>query len=279
MTRRLTVAAWVLGVADSVASWILGGAEKDLLRALQTAPHRVVDLNSLLQTDDISRQDRLLRILRSAIEDLDRIEWAYELCAPSTGTMPDSGRSDRYVDGVGWIKSRQLSRPVDADGNPLPWIAYPAIEFLTPRVRDGWRVFEYGCGYSTLWWERFGCSVVACEHDPAWAEEVRGMTQSAKIIFRNLSDGYAIEALDHGLFDVVVIDGRQRVACSHVAPQVVRPTGVIIWDNSDRFEYREGQQKLEAAGWKSIEFVGMSSGNLYGATTTIYYRGGNCLGI
>jgi hypothetical protein len=279
MARRVALASRILGFADAVASWILGGADKDLLRALQTAPHRVVDLNSLLKTDDLSRQERMLRVLTLAIEDLDRIEWAYELCGPSTGVMPDSGRPDRYVEGSGWVKSRRLSRPVDANSNPLPWISFPAIEFLTPRVRAGWRVFEYGCGYSTLWWERLGCSVIACEHNPTWAEEVRNMTRSANIIVRDLANGYVIEALSHGLFDVVVIDGRQRVACSEVAPQVVKPSGVIIWDNADRIEYRDGQQKLQAAGWKPIEFVGMSSGNVYGASTTIYYRSDNCLEI
>lgn len=263
----------------ALASWALSGTDKELIRTLHSSPHRVVDINSLLETDDESRKERLLRILRFAIEDLERVEWAYELCRPSTGVMPDSGRSDRYVDGVGWIRSRQVSRPVDADGNPLPWIAYPAIEFLTPRIKAGWRIFEYGCGYSTLWWERLGCSVVACEHEAAWAEEVRSMTKSAEIIVRDLADGYALEALNRGLFDVVVIDGRQRVACSEIAPQALKPAGVIIWDNADRIEYREGQDKLKEAGWKCVEFFGMSSGNIYGAATAIYYRNENCLGI
>lgn len=276
---RREVAAWILGIAYSAAFRILRGSRQDLLRAVQMVPHRVFDLDTLLETDDASRQARMLRVLGSAIEDLDRIEAAHELCAPSIGTMPDSGRPDRYVDGIGWIMSRRLSRPVDAIGAPLPWIAYPAIEFLTPRIKTGWRVFEYGCGYSTLWWERMACKVVACEHDPVWAEEVRGMTKSSEIIFRDLADGYAREALYHGPFDVVVIDGRQRVACSEAAPQALNPKGVIIWDNADRSEYREGQKTLEATGWRPIEFAGMSPGNVYGATTTIYYRPDNCLGI
>src|SRR5262245_66641616 len=73
----------------------------------------------------------------------------------------------------GWFRSFASGLPVDAAGRPLPWLAYPAIEFLARRVQPEWRVFEYGCGNSTLWWASRVREVIACEHDRAWAERLR----------------------------------------------------------------------------------------------------------
>ena len=42
-------------------------------------------------------------------------------------------------------------KPVDKDGNPLPWISIPAIEILREKDLGDLFVFEYGSGNSTIW--------------------------------------------------------------------------------------------------------------------------------
>ena len=79
---------------------------------------------------------------------------------------------DRSLD-EGWLRSFRVGRPVDVAGNPVPWIAYPAIRFLETRVGADLKVFEYGAGNSTLWWAKRVARVISCESDAAWAEEVR----------------------------------------------------------------------------------------------------------
>lgn len=39
---------------------------------------------------------------------------------------------------------------VDRDGNPLPWYTYPAIEYLSQFDYGEKTIFEFGCGYSSL---------------------------------------------------------------------------------------------------------------------------------
>ena len=73
----------------------------------------------------------------------------------------------------GWFDSFFEGKPTDQTGNPLPRDTYAAITFLENRVHKDMNVFEYGSGYSTLWWSRRAAKVVACEHDIAWAERVR----------------------------------------------------------------------------------------------------------
>ena len=128
--------------------------------------------------------------------------------------------------------------PVDADGAPLPWFTYGAIAFLSPRVGADWRVFEYGSGHSTLWWAARVREVVAAEHHEQWAEKIsEQLPDNAQLLHRPLSDGtrYPDAPLEvGGLFDVIVIDGRERVWCAERCLDALSPGGVIIWDNSER---------------------------------------------
>ncbi len=70
----------------------------------------------------------------------------------------------------GWLQSLEEKRPVSQDGVPLPWFTYGAIEFLHRIVRPDDVVFEYGAGYSSLWWQERVRSLYSVEHDPEWAE-------------------------------------------------------------------------------------------------------------
>lgn len=73
----------------------------------------------------------------------------------------------------GWARSMAEQVPVRADGRPLPWFTYGAIEFLERVARHTDRVFEYGAGYSTLWWQDRVRSVTSVEHDGEWIERIR----------------------------------------------------------------------------------------------------------
>jgi len=80
-------------------------------------------------------------------------------------------------------------------------------------------------------------------------------------------------------FDIIVIDGRDRINCARNALAALKPDGVILWDNSDRDEYRLGYELLERNGFRRLDFAGMGPLNAYQWTTSIFYRGQNCLGL
>jgi hypothetical protein len=77
----------------------------------------------------------------------------------------------------------------------------------------------------------------------------------------------------------VVIDGRQRVKCAHHAVPALNGSGVILWDNTERPEYREGTEFLKERGFRRVDFVGMAPINESASMTSIFYRDGNCLGL
>lgn len=177
----------------------------------------------------------------------------------------------------GWIRSRQEGASVDAAGNPIPRITYGALHELE-RTPSTARVFEYGSGYSTLWWAQRAEAVVAVEHDATWAEWVRGSCPGALVLHEPRGSSYVEAPIAHGPFDVVVVDGRDRVRCSEVAPTVLTETGIIVWDNSDRERYRSGLEGLRPLGFRSVDFWGPAPLSPYFSMTSIIYRDGNFLG-
>jgi predicted O-methyltransferase YrrM len=188
-----------------------------------------------------------------------------------------------YLEPSGWLQSARVRRPVDADGNPLPWYTYAAIAFLATRVRKDLEVFEFGSGNSTLWWADRVASVTSVEHLAEWAAIVRpDLPDNAQVQIVPLeADGdYARAALTSGrLFDVIVIHGRDRINCARHSLSALKPGGVMIWDNTERRRYRSGYEALTEAGFRRLNFRGLAPIRGKEVETTIFYRPDNCLGI
>lgn len=188
-----------------------------------------------------------------------------------------------YCHETGWMRSAVERVPVDHDGNPIPWLAYPAIEFLQARIDPGWRVFEFGSGNSTLWWAERVAEVVAVEHYEPWFERMAPRVPgNVRLQLRSHHPVglYADSPVTSGgRFHVLVIDGRERVACARSAPPALRPDGVIVFDNTDRDRYRPGLEAMAQAGFRRIDFRGLGPVNAGSGVTSVLYRTGNCLGI
>jgi hypothetical protein len=95
------------------------------------------------------------------------------LIATTATTATTAKLDELFLEPSGWNRSQAEQAPLRADGQPLPWFTYGAIEFLQRVVRPGDSVFEYGAGHSTLWWQQRVQRVVSVEHDPAWCEHLR----------------------------------------------------------------------------------------------------------
>lgn len=188
-----------------------------------------------------------------------------------------------YLREMGWLRSVRERQSVNAAGQAIPWITYPALAFIETRLDPSMVVFEYGSGNSTLWWAARVSKVVSCEHDRNWYTRMQQrIPANVQLCHVELeSDGsYAKEILRYpGMFDVIVIDGRERVSCAKNAVESLREGGVIILDNSDRQIYKEGCSYLKQRGFKRIDFCGLGPAYIYATCTSIFYLGDNCLGI
>lgn len=183
----------------------------------------------------------------------------------------------------GWFRSYREGKPVDYDGNPLPWVTYPYIDFMTHKLDNSFHLFEFGTGNSTLWYAKRVKKVVAVEHDDAWFKSVRSqIPENVRLIYTALEYGgeYSMTAArQEELYDIIIVDGRDRVNCIIRSINALTDRGILILDDSERTEYAEGTTWLRKNGFRQLDFWGMAPGLLYKKCTSIFYRDHNCLGI
>ncbi len=191
---------------------------------------------------------------------------------------------------TGWRRSVREGASVGALGEPLPWIAYPAIELLARRVPRDCRVFEYGAGNSTRWWAARVDVLASVEHDRGWFEQVQGQLSRLQLGVR-LDHVELVDGGDYGRhartvaaalgqpWDLVVVDGRDRVHCLRESLQALSPRGVILLDNSDRPQYAPGIEHLREHGFRQLPLRGMAPIIDHVTETSLLYRPGNVLDL
>jgi hypothetical protein len=181
-----------------------------------------------------------------------------------------------------WIHSRT------AGVSPLflevPWISYPAIDFLNSFLVRKSAAFEWGMGGSTIFLRRRVPTVISVEHDGKWFEEAQDAIRSShlnqfrvrdllprfrsrciymppedicepKDVFQSTLRGLTnmsfkkyvthIDRWPNDFFDLILIDGRARPACCSAAAPKVKKGGVLVLDNSDYQRYQEPIDFLE----------------------------------
>lgn len=185
---------------------------------------------------------------------------------------------------MGWQRSVRQGRAIDRDGSPHPWYTYAALEWLTPRIRCTHRVFEFGGGYSTVWYGEHAAEVISVEHDRLWFDQVKTMVGSNVTLLHRDAPGddstseadsaycQAIEPYPPKSFDLIAIDGIERVRCACVAPPHLRDEGIIVFDNSDRPGCRPAIEHLHGQGFGRIDFYGFFAGFGMRGCTSVFSR-------
>ncbi|NAS13035.1 class I SAM-dependent methyltransferase [Poritiphilus flavus] len=189
-----------------------------------------------------------------------------------------------FLSKYGWTKTVLLKQPVNREKEPIPWFTYSFIAFIRPRIRADFKVFEFGSGNSTLWLSSLGCEVFSVEHDEKWYRMLEPKFSKIPNVHSSLesleANAYSRSILKYEQqFDVIIIDGRDRIQCCKNSLNALKPEGVIIWDNADRMEYAEGYEILQNNGFKRIDFQGMGPINSKPWCTALFYRQDNCLKV
>jgi len=174
----------------------------------------------------------------------------------------------------GWIESVSRGIPIDKSGNPIPWMNYSLLDFITPRLKAAPDVFEWGSGYSTLWWGTHGGQVSSVEDSADWYGSVIKLTenlQNIKVTFRRDMKSY-VESVCIKHWDMIQIDGSHRNECAIIAPDYLKPEGIILFDNSDSPGYSGGVAHLMDRGFYRIDFFGLIPTLPYKNCTSIFFR-------
>jgi len=190
---------------------------------------------------------------------------------------------DSYLYQTGWMQSLLESKPTDGAANPIPWMNYSVVKLLDDRLQPDFTLFEFGSGYSTRFYAKKVGTVVSLEYDEQWFRIVKAdMPENVRLVFKDKDvDGEYCRVI-HSIgiaFDVVVVDGRDRVNCVKQAVSALSPRGVILLDDSQQDKYQEANEFAAAQGFRALDLEGLKATGKGLDRTTLFYRDGNCLGI
>lgn len=133
-----------------------------------------------------------------------------------------------------------------------PWLTESGIRLLDSWLKPTDVGLEWGSGRSTAWFARHVARMTSVEDNPQWHERVKALLQQAgvshKVDYRsipcehrevdepdshpyaNVADEFAEESLDFAL-----VDGNIRVLCMQKVLSKLKPGGLLILDNANRY--------------------------------------------
>jgi predicted O-methyltransferase YrrM len=124
---------------------------------------------------------------------------------------------------------------------------------LDSWLRNSDKGLEFGSGRSTLWLARKVSYLVSVENNPVWHKMVAHQLEkeglSSRIDYRLHADGASnlpdcryvgvTQEFPDEMFDFCLIDGVARDYCAVRSIRLLRPGGLLIIDNANRYIPRE----------------------------------------
>lgn len=135
-----------------------------------------------------------------------------------------------------------------------PWIAQGAVRFCKQQLSKDQVMLEWGSGRSTIWFAERVKHLTCVEHDELWygrvARCISAKNQSnISYLFRPLHHSpqvgipfkeqmatpyVQVAALfEKESLDAVIIDGHYREACINAILEKLKPSGLLMVDNTD----------------------------------------------
>ena len=76
----------------------------------------------------------------------------------------------------GFLESSKKNIPVNDKNEIMPMYTYPCYEWLNSIDWNDSKVFEYGTGYSTIWWQNKNVDYHAVEDNKQWHDMIEDKT-------------------------------------------------------------------------------------------------------
>jgi protein-L-isoaspartate O-methyltransferase len=185
---------------------------------------------------------------------------------------------------IGWSDSLMNKiMPTDGNGNPIPMMSYSMIDFFKDRLKKDMVVFEYGSGNSTLFFSEYIEKIISVEHDEKWYNNLKSkIPENVELLYQKLeydSDYCRKIHTRNEKFDLIIIDGRDRVNCLKNSFSSLKDNGVLVIDDMYREKYQEVIPFLKEKGFKHISFSGLSPGQLLHHKSVLFYKQNNIFGL
>jgi hypothetical protein len=166
----------------------------------------------------------------------------------------------------GHFRSSLARKALNKHGRPIPWYTYPAVDYIARLDVAGCRVLEFGGGQSTLWWAERAKKVVTVELDAGWRSHLIRLVDGRVEV---------VTVAPEGPFDIVIIDGGERLTAARRTLEVIAEEGLVIQDNSDGYWGERGTYPIldlfEARGFSRVDFRGYAAGTRRIGCTSLFF--------
>ena len=179
--------------------------------------------------------------------------------------------TDKLRNDYGFLESSRSDVPVNNKNQIMPMYTYPCYEWLDSIDWTGSKVFEFGTGYSTVWWQNKKVDYYGVEDDGEWYQRIIKLINGKQLKVKYEIDlkKYMKTIYDYDFkFDVIVIDGQVRFDCIKPALEKIKDNGMIIYDNSDW--HKSSKEELDKTDLIPIHFHGFKPIHVDSETTSCY---------
>jgi predicted O-methyltransferase YrrM len=141
-----------------------------------------------------------------------------------------------------------------------PWLVFEAIDYLENEIKETDNVFEWGAGRSSIWFAKKCNSIISVEHNIKWYNDLVLLQQNnpklknLRLIYNSDNSHYEkiIENYDDNFFDIIIIDGIRRLECANSALNKLKPNGLLIIDNADRYLPSNSITPMAFKNWNNL---------------------------
>lgn len=138
-----------------------------------------------------------------------------------------------------------------------PWLVEKAITFLTEyfKTHQNPNILEFGMGGSTIWVSKRTNKLISVDHDITWLNKVKEIIKTKNTILHLIPRPYDkfCNNFKDETFDLILIDGRDRVKCIESSIRILKSGGILMLDNSERIRYKSGINLMN--GWKKESYI------------------------
>ena len=128
----------------------------------------------------------------------------------------------------GHLLSKNKQEAIDTNNNPIPWFTYPSIDYLRQLDLSNKIMLEWGSGNSSLFFAQRVKELYSIDHNIEWYEKVKQFKiKNQTLVFADTD--YELKPKEFNVkFDIILIDGVKREACSKEATKMLNNGGLII---------------------------------------------------
>jgi len=148
------------------------------------------------------------------------------------------------------VNSEEKMKNFTIAKNPL--LSNNAINFLKNYFvqNSNSKVLEFGSGASTVWLSRLTSNLVSIKHHPDWYETVKSTLdndstcQSVDLRLLPLPYYSVCDEFPDEYFDLIIVDGRDRMKCLEASIRILKPGGILMLDDAQRKRYERADYLL-----------------------------------